>query len=235
MRNLTLGVLIVTGGTLAALPFRRSPAIPDASLHANPDAVQATGPLQSALEIAPVQVADLQSDRPVVHSFSHQEIPGLSEFMGEQDPSQDLVAAAPRRSEYAAKPLTYEDLMAPIVRPQSVQDRFQAIASVRDAAVDPRQPDPPTVVRSETDMTNDVAHSRQQAHSLQRDQSLGFEFEERFTSVDVATENRSATSTRAAGTLASSLRTDAPEIPRLPDASAQNTLPVRHRHWIVQP
>lgn len=229
MRNLTLGVLIVTGGTLAALPFRRSPAIPDASLHASPGSVQATGPFQSSLENAPVQVADMQSNRAVVHSFSHQEIPGLSEFMGEQDPSLDLVAAAPQRNDNAVRPLTYEDLMAPIVRPQRVQDRFEAIASMRDAAVAPRGPDPPKVVRSETGMTSDVTQSQQPA------QSLDLQFEERFTSVDVATENRLAASTSALGTLASSVRADAPEIPQLPEPSTQNTLPVRHRHWIVQP
>jgi hypothetical protein len=230
---LTLGVLIVTGGTLAALPFRRSPAIPDASLQTRPDAVHATGPLESALEIVPGQVAAMHPDRPTVHSVLHQEIPGLNEFMGEPERLQDLVAAAPRGPNNAARPLTYEDLMAPIVRPQSVQDRFQAIASVRDTviqntaiqntAAETGQPQPPTVVRSESE-TSDINATRRT-----------IEFEERFASVNATTESRPSAPTRAAGTLASSMLSDAPEIPQLPGASTENTLPARRRHWIVQP
>ena len=55
LRTLTLGVLIVSGGTLASLPFRRYQAIPDAS--SGP--VQATGPTQSELGDSNVEKLEL--------------------------------------------------------------------------------------------------------------------------------------------------------------------------------
>ena len=61
MRNLTIGVLLIAGGTAAALPFRRYQSIQDASL----EPTQATGPTQSALGNIDLEMLVRQAQTPI--------------------------------------------------------------------------------------------------------------------------------------------------------------------------
>lgn len=116
MRTLTLGVLIVAGGTLAALPFRRYRTIQDAST----EPVQATGPTQSAME---------QTDLRMLVDSSPSTFPAsataIDHALTSKPPSWSA-PAPPTRRRTASMPLTYEDLAVPIDQPASVQQRFSA-------------------------------------------------------------------------------------------------------------
>ena len=124
MRTLTLGVLIVSGGTFAALPFRRYHGIPDAS--ATP--VQVTGPTHSALDAA-------EPGSGVFNALATGESPGdaVAELEG-------LAAKLPSWSEAVAPqpprrvdiPLSYEDLAQPIDPPVAIEERFNATSTVRE-------------------------------------------------------------------------------------------------------
>jgi hypothetical protein len=214
--------LIVTGGTLAALPFRRSPVIPDASSHLSQPSTQATGPLQSALDATPVHL--LASSTPhgspaATRTFSRQEIPGLDEFIRDDRSVSETPEVSVDRTRPSVKPLTYEDLMAPIDRPGPIQDRYQAIAAVQ-------------------------ADSRAQSHPMamelppieQLEPSLRGELEQRFMAMKPKQIRQPASNpARASGSLASSM---IPRTPDLPDLSAAPMTPepaVRQHHWIVQP
>ncbi|MGI9475027.1 MAG: hypothetical protein ACR2NZ_26075 [Rubripirellula sp.] len=127
MRTLTLGVLIVSGGTLAALPFRRYQAIPDAS--AVP--TQVTGPAQSALDSPPVG----RRSNAVVH-----ETPDEHDLRGAVLANHIPVwqqSSVPTPSQRQLDiPLTYDDLAVPIAQPKPIQDRFNATAAVRQKQVE---------------------------------------------------------------------------------------------------
>lgn len=119
MRTLTLGVLIVSGGILAALPFRRLQTIPDAST----GPAQATGPTQSAISDSSLQML---VDSPTTGS-------------AEVAPPADLPTwsppAQPQRRDTSI-PLTYEDLLVPIERPDAVEQRFSATVSAQQGQQD---------------------------------------------------------------------------------------------------
>ena len=127
MRTLTLGVLIVSGGTLAALPFRRYQAIPDASNAP----VQVTGPSHSALD--PPRRDD-SSDAIV------RERPDATKLRGSvlagHLPVWQPPSALPPRPRQLDIPLTYDDLAVPIDQPKPIQDRFNATAAVRQKQVE---------------------------------------------------------------------------------------------------
>jgi hypothetical protein len=249
LRNLTLGVLIVTGGTLAALPFRRSPAIPDASTHFTESPTQATGTLDSALDstaklaaefasphTTPVHVAGSrgsQLSRSSAKHLSGQEIPGFNEFIREQSPAEASDYVMTDRRASAIKPLTYEDLMAPIARPESIKDRYQAIAAVGSEV--------PT--RSEG-----LAMGSRPIERLVPE--LRSELQQRFTSIkprEILQSGPSEPSNegRAGGSLASSINSSSmvsrsmiPRTPSLPDLSqapVSDQPNQRQHHWIVQP
>jgi hypothetical protein len=120
LRNLSLGVLIVCGGTLAALPFRRYQSIPDASN----SPTQVTGPAQSVLqasELAPETNAE--------------QLPSLSEMdrlISPRDAFYSTVGAPPRRRRHVDIPLTYDDLAVPLDQPKPIRDRFNATTTVRE-------------------------------------------------------------------------------------------------------
>jgi hypothetical protein len=165
LRTLTLGVLIVTGGTLASLPFRRYQSIPDAS--ARP--AQATGPTQSELREAnfeklemlladsnePLDAGDdvnRSADRrrlamlpaasrfsaPTSASAGMQSFPSTSAGPGSGrfGPGDPRVAA---RGGSTSIPLTYEDLAVPIEQPQMIQEKFNATTQVRQQESDTAQ------------------------------------------------------------------------------------------------
>ena len=116
MRTLTLGVLIVAGGTLAALPFRRYRTIQDAST----EPVQATGPTQSAMEQTDLRM--LVDSSPSTFPAS---VAAIDHALTSKPPTWSA-PAPPTRRRTANMPLTYEDLAVPIDQPASVQQRFNA-------------------------------------------------------------------------------------------------------------
>ena len=136
LRTLTLGVLIVSGGTLAALPFRRYQAIPDSST--NP--VHVTGPTNSALQMGPPdaitqdafrhpQASDAMPPGSILATHS----PAIEAARQQPRPQDGILASRQRRSDV---PLTYEDLMLPIEMPEVVQERFNATAAVKSIQMD---------------------------------------------------------------------------------------------------
>ena len=227
MRNLTIGVLIVTGGTLAALPFRRSsPTIPINAPHLSQSPDQATGTLDSALDLAPVQAvasASGQFQTGSAKPFSAQEIPGLDEFIRDEPPTDSTEFAVIERSPSAVKPLTYEDLMAPITRPETVQDRYQAIAAIGSDSN--RQSEEPAM---------GLPPVGQLAPELRN------EFQQRFSSMKPTQIRQpvsevAESSNRAAGSLASSMIPRTPNLPALSQAPVTAEPSQRQHHWIVQP
>ncbi len=131
LRTLTLGVLIVSGGMLAALPFRRYQAIPDASSAP----AQVTGPMQSVLEshqpaalaiidrsgsgTAETNCGDFLLATPLDRTGGHRQNVALDR--------------SPRRANI---PLTFEDLQMPIAQPDLIKERFNATAPIRAERLD---------------------------------------------------------------------------------------------------
>ncbi|EMI26855.1 hypothetical protein RESH_02579 [Rhodopirellula europaea SH398] len=162
MRNLTLGTIIVVGGLLAAIPFRRDAVHPESS---DPNAL-ATGPTSAPFAIAtsaPLNPPwdtepslagqpESASDRSQSNGWPNQYLP--------DPPSQGF--AAPARSEaFAATgpdaipshqparprrdgrlPLTYNDLAVPLSNPHFPDQRFNALSGSPSNPL-PRQSMPP--------------------------------------------------------------------------------------------
>ena len=125
MRTLTLGVIVVAGGTLAALPFRRYQAIPDASSAP----AQVTGPMQSVLESSsPAAVASDLDSYPAPGPVSYGDYVPTDLT---QRRSLDRRAASQMMRRRAEIPLTYEDLEVPIDQPEPIKQRFNATAQIR--------------------------------------------------------------------------------------------------------
>jgi hypothetical protein len=111
VRRLTLGALILGGGTLLSLPFRR-PTLPDpSSVNEGGDANVTEFFDDESLALLVQEVTD---DAQVPLAFQPQ-----TDFSPPQPPpSQRLV------------PLTYEDLAVPVGRDLYYEDRFNASANV---------------------------------------------------------------------------------------------------------
>ena len=141
LRTLTLGVLIVSGGTLAALPFRRYHAIPDSST----TPVHATGPTNSALEMgatspvsgaafAPPQMAEAILPGSIL--ATHSKNTGVSGTQPRRPTGSDRITPLAKTEPSHGGPLTYEDLVLPIEMPDIVQQRFNATAAVKSIQMD---------------------------------------------------------------------------------------------------
>jgi hypothetical protein len=199
LRTLTLGVLIVSGGILAALPFRRYQTIPDAST----GPAQATGPTQSAISERSLKMLVDSKSAGSSEALSPPELPIWT------PPEQPK-----RRSE--SIPLTYEDLLVPIDRPDNVQQRFSATVEARQS-----QPDNSRLPELVMPALESLALSQQH------------EIESRIAVVGVDADRPRANSreSQREATLASatwrSAATDA-----LPPADQTMR---RQRHWIRQP
>ncbi len=113
LRTLTLGVLVVSGGTLLALPFRRHPATPDASVA--PAAL--SGPSQSALDTT------LEPQSRQTTAIADNTLDSLPVW----NPTPVV-----RQSRQLDIPLTYEDLALPIDQPAAIEQRFSATARVQE-------------------------------------------------------------------------------------------------------
>jgi len=108
LRNLTLGTLIVVGGTLAALPFRRSQPI-EPQIPAVPTIAPAFPTLQGML-------VDDREPKP--------------EWIDRIIPEVRTPPAAWHQPRELSAPLTYEDLAVPISKPLLIEQRFNATAPV---------------------------------------------------------------------------------------------------------
>ncbi|MDA8746227.1 hypothetical protein N9N28_16510 [Rubripirellula amarantea] len=225
MRTLTLGVLIVTGGTLAALPFRRATVVPDASSVPT----QATGPMESILDAPPVHQLVSQLD-------DGEKLVLLNEVESAGDASiafTDYSIRRPRQTQRRPSridaPLTFEDLLEPIERPDSTKERLGAIAEISDQK---RSQDRLAVM--------DVAPSTAPPTIM----PVVAPTTERFVALE---PTREYPSSRAAGSLASAkpsydmpVETASPSPLRFQDRSLE-TLPkpevdaAPKRHWIMQP
>ena len=114
-------MLIVCGGTLAALPFRRyqpsdSPLI---------DPFKLTGPEQSVLLPLDFETTSLRAD--VLRLDDRDPNPGFSQMPdAPRDPALEQLRSMPRRlvRQSLEIPLTFEDLSQPIDDPGPVRDRW---------------------------------------------------------------------------------------------------------------
>ena len=121
MRTLPLGVLIVCGGTFAALPFRRYQ--PDQMPIADPFRV--TGPEYSSLIPEEFETTSLRADVLRLDSNLAKAAEEIVSAESADDGKQDL-KSMPR---YLVRrsldiPLTFEDLAQPIEHPGSAKDRW---------------------------------------------------------------------------------------------------------------
>ena len=170
MRTLTLGILIVSGGTLAALPFRRYQAIPDSST----TPIHATGPTISALQMdanssisqaifSPPQMSEAMLPGSIL--APHSETPGVAGTKQRQESSSNRVTSMARTPPSHGSPLTYEDLVLPIEMPDIVQQRFNATAAVKSiqmerervAKTDKSKMEPMTTTSSDTPNSADTS------------------------------------------------------------------------------
>ena len=162
MRNLTLGTIIVVGGLLAAIPFRRDAVHPESS---DPNAL-ATGPTSAPFAIATSAPLNPPWDTEPSLAGQPESASGRSQSNGwpnqylPDPPSQGF--AAPARSEaFAATgpdaipshqparprrdgrlPLTYNDLAVPLSNPHFPDQRFNALSGSPSNPL-PRQSMPP--------------------------------------------------------------------------------------------
>lgn len=252
MRTLTLGVLIVAGGTLAALPFRRYQAIPDASS----DPIHVTGPTQSELTSNQFhQLADAspQQQREMTLHKIQADVLAASENLAPNLPRWE--APPPEPPKLAIEiPLTFEDLATPIDMPPPLQRRFNATTAARAAQVeeenrvagilmpkmesmvasservDPRfRSDPNWLAQSQTNQTH-APSGQERIQSPDRSHISG-------ESGHLVITEPPRASGSASGSLASSRERVTRRVPQLdPNAVDQmraKTEPARH--WIRQP
>ncbi|MCC9655623.1 hypothetical protein [Rhodopirellula halodulae] len=156
MRNLTLGTIIVVGGLLAAIPFRRDAVHPEAS---DPNAL-ATGPTSASFGFATADQTDLPwqqaaSQSPHAPTTAQTASGGWPEHM-QPDPMAEGTAAPSRSQAFAQPsastipshqaarprrdtrlPLTYDDLAVPLSNPHFPDQRFNALAG---STSNPMQP-----------------------------------------------------------------------------------------------
>lgn len=133
MRTLTLGVIIATGGTLAALPFRKAENEAPTAI----EPTHSTGPIGSVLDPIPVRVVQAPSSTtrwpPSPTSLAAtpvssilREAPSIDSFTRQRGTgSQQSFTEADSR---VAKPLTFEDLMKPIELPAQIKQKYDAVA-----------------------------------------------------------------------------------------------------------
>jgi hypothetical protein len=124
LRTLTLGLLVASGGILAALPFRRYPEIGNSSI------THVTGPTESPLDAAHV-AASWKIDPVVPSRLQFVTVPAAAEQASEQAserPWPTQVAPPPRRR--ADVPLSLADLAQPIDQPNVMDEQFNATAKV---------------------------------------------------------------------------------------------------------
>lgn len=137
VRNLTIGALIIIGGTVAALPFRRASV---ATGPENNESVLATGPssdLTTTGDSVPFEQLWVASESNYgVPSRSAAGSPtSLASQVRSADAPQGIpsnAVARPRRD--LRVPLSYDDLAVPLNTPHFTDGRFDALATHQDRA-----------------------------------------------------------------------------------------------------
>ncbi|EMI56457.1 hypothetical protein [Rhodopirellula sallentina] len=149
MRNLTIGALIIIGGTVAALPFRRA-STDEASTDG--DSVLATGPsdgLTASDESVPFEQLWVAPEQPYAaapyQNSPTRSTPGAPSSLASQVRSADVpqgipsnAVARPRRD--LTIPLTYDDLAVPLHTPLYEDGRYDALATHQQSGRPARGP-----------------------------------------------------------------------------------------------
>jgi len=209
LKTLTFGALIVASGTLAALPFRRYQAIPDASSAP----AQVTGPMQGVLESTPqattfssqgesnsatVQLAAGGDMKPTPSTYPNPTYRSANSWR------QHSLERPRRRAEI---PLTYEDLEVQIDLPDPIKERFNATVPIRALRLDQERMADLVMPAMESLATNQIEQIQKAAAKF-------------------------AQGTRKSPSVTSSLASSREQsLDQLPKADPSN----QTRHWIRQP
>lgn len=168
MRNLTLGTIIVAGGLLAAIPFRRDAATSDTTPQntlatgptSMPFATPTTDPLippwQNQTRPGPPALASA-TQQLAAHTGTNQQVPmhrgagpptGFNEFA--DAPTKSIpTQRAPRMRRDTQLPLTYDDLAVPLSNPHFPDRRYNALAEQPREPVRTQSHDPTRTVRNQ--------------------------------------------------------------------------------------
>lgn len=123
LRTLTLGLLVTSGGILAALPFRRYPDV------GNNAASHATGPAHTPLDANYVPAAwKMEAVDPA--ALAIETVPTSDAQLVSERPWPTQIAPPPRRRPDV--PLTLADLAHPIEQPGVMAERFNATVEVHE-------------------------------------------------------------------------------------------------------
>lgn len=145
VRNLTIGALVLLGGTVAALPFRRTDD-PESDLRSPEFATGPSSAIQAGRELVDFSAAEFvpsNADRmrpPLVtpetsRGLPHRPTEAASVAASTPRMIASNVDAQARRD--IRLPLTYQDLAVPVQDPTYIQQRFGALASQSDSASQP--------------------------------------------------------------------------------------------------
>jgi hypothetical protein len=226
LRTLTLGVLIVSGGTLAALPFRKYQAIPDASSAP----AQVTGPTQSALDSADssqLVTNPWPADQP--SSDASLEAINAGALASNLPPWHPLATSqAPRSVDI---PLTYDDLAMPIDPPPPIAQRFNATVPIRQQQLEQQRVSALVMpAMQQLAATQQLEPQRVSALVMPAMQQLAAtqQLELQRVAESVRTLSDQQNDSKAAGSLASSRDRSLERLPKVAPVK-------RDRHWIRQP
>lgn len=215
MRRLTLGALILGGGTLLALPFRRHPS-PDASS------------INDANQQNVVDSYDDESLAMLVREVTKDvEVPLVFE------PQTDYLPAEPTPAQQYL-PLTYDDLAVPVQRDPYYEDRFNASAAVVENVENAKRIAQLEQMFAQTEFANaDLAarvNGSSPTNAIPADPSLG-DFGSKFTNAHLAS---TASSAKLAAQQESGRKSILSQLPP-PDGVDGESGAERQRHWIRQP
>jgi hypothetical protein len=138
LRTSTLAALVIAGGTIAALPFRRFSSN-------SGETEPATGPTSSILGEAESSLL-----RSVVHDRHQSQISAApSAGQAIEMPPWDSATPDIEPQRRVALPLTFDDLMLPIDRPRPIAEQFEAVVdrSAASTAMKRSEPDRPVTDR----------------------------------------------------------------------------------------
>jgi hypothetical protein len=229
LRTSTLAALVIAGGTIAALPFRRFSSDVD-------ETAPATGPTSSILGEAESSLL-----RSVVHDRHQSQISAApSAGQAIEMPPWDSATPDIEPQRRVALPLTFDDLMLPIDRPRPIAEQFEAVVdrSAASTAMKRSEPDRPV-----TDRFSGVASQPENVPSLlsasdtpriPRSSITESSITESSITESSITES-SITGSLVTGSLATSKIPPESDKPAIVDPPLVPQPIVRERAWIRQP